>query len=828
MRFLISFILLTALTGGSFHPVHAENASPEEELFLVAQKAFEDGFYDVAMRYIEQFLKQYPQTDRRIQAQLLLGQCYFFKKQYLKAYEVFQGLLGENEYKDATLFWLGETYFKGSDYKQAEKHYQQVIDEFPESAYLPQTLYSLGWTYFEQGKFTEAKQLFQQLVQKFPVHQLSEDAVFKIGECEQQMGNYGVAVEYFERYILKFPLSTRHAEAYFYIAEGYYYQQDFLTAITYYAKAAEIAYDPKLAFMAKVSMGWSYLKLEKFDLSQKYFDEARALAADKGIESEDILLGQASLYAAMGEHAKAEAAYAELIQKFPNSPRIIEARIGKANVDYILQKYDQAVEEYQWLIQKYQNQPERQEVVEKAYYGLAWTHLKAGRLDEAVKTFETIMNSASSKTVKISALTQIGDAYHETGNLEKAVETYDRILKNYPDSLYTDYVQFRQAVALLKMNKLEPATLSFQSLQANFPGSKYLSDVEYYLGVAYYKKEDWIQAVRHLEIYLKEAPLGKSFSGEAHYILGLSYFNQKQFDQALQTFQQVLKHFPDQLESVQGSELNIALCYYNLGQAPEALRRLKEVVDKYPATDVAQDALLKIADHYLESGQWPLAVSHYQQFLEKFPGSDRAAVVHYEMGEAYEALEQPEEALKHYKLIDEQAGRELYAKAKLAIADIFSQKASPQAAIETYTTIANSVPDFQRDAYVKIADILEDQKQYRQAIEAYEHALSAEKGMSNVPAAELQFHIGDSYEILNETDKAVESYLKIPYLYPQEKNWVVKAYLRAARIFENKEDWEEAKIIYDKVAAFDTEESKYAAERIDWLNQHILQNPSRQ
>ena len=79
----------------------------EKELFLVAQKAFEDGFYDVAMRYIQQIQEQFPQTDRRVESNLLLGQCYFFKGQYLKAYNIFHDLIKESAFKDTTLFWLG-------------------------------------------------------------------------------------------------------------------------------------------------------------------------------------------------------------------------------------------------------------------------------------------------------------------------------------------------------------------------------------------------------------------------------------------------------------------------------------------------------------------------------------------------------------------------------------------------------------------------------------------------------------------------------------------------------------------------------------------------
>jgi len=173
---------------------HAQSQDGENELFLVAQKAFEDGFYDVAMRYINQLFEQHPQTKKHIQAKLLLGQCYFFKSQYLKAYDTFQDLLQYSELKDATLFWLGETYLKGSDYKQAEKQYQQLINLYPDSDYVPQAYYSLGWSYFEQSEFEKAKGAFRKLSANFPTHQLREDAAFKLAESEYNLHAYENAI----------------------------------------------------------------------------------------------------------------------------------------------------------------------------------------------------------------------------------------------------------------------------------------------------------------------------------------------------------------------------------------------------------------------------------------------------------------------------------------------------------------------------------------------------------------------------------------------------------------------------------------------------------
>src|SRR6185295_3304351 len=192
---------------------------------------------DVAIRYISQFTDQYPQSQKLVQAKILLGQCYFFQNQYLKAYEIFQGLLQYTEFQDATLFWLGETYLKGADYVQAEKYYKQLIDLYPDSVYRPQGYYSLGWTYFEKGDFDSAKTTFAQLVKMFPTHQLREDALFKLGESIYNQKKYEEAIKTFQQYLDQYPKSNRIAQIDFYIGESYYYVENYLNASTFYAKA---------------------------------------------------------------------------------------------------------------------------------------------------------------------------------------------------------------------------------------------------------------------------------------------------------------------------------------------------------------------------------------------------------------------------------------------------------------------------------------------------------------------------------------------------------------------------------------------------------------
>lgn len=821
--------LAVAFLGVSFHgrfvaPVQAADAGQEEEeLFLIAQKAFDDGFYDVAIRYITQFQQTFPQSGRRVQAQLLLGQCYFFKNQYLKAFDIFQGLLSATEYKDTTLFWLGETYFKGSDYNQAKSYYQQLLDAYPQSPYVPQAYYSLAWTCLEQTDYAGAEDNFQKLIQKFPDHQLAEEAFFRLGECTHNQGKYDKAIEFFKAYLARYPQSNRQAQALFYIAEANYYLDDFLTAINFYARAAESALDKKLVFTCKVSMGWSYLRLEKYDLAQKSFGEAQGLTEEnKELLSDDIYLGQASLYSAMENYAKSKEFYLKLIEQFPNSPRVNEAYLGRANADYALKNYPGAIAEYQELITRTDDPTGPEDIHEKAHYGLAWTYLKNGDIDSAVKTFEAIASKTKNDAVKVSAMAQMADAYQDTNQLEKAIEIYDRILRDYPESLPADYAQFRQGVALLKLNKIEAAALSFLSLKMNFPGSKYLVDTQYYLGVAYFKKEDWLQCLQYIQNYLQSVSPQNEFAAEANYMLAVSQFNLKKFKEALAVFQRIEKDFPQDKNVLRVSQLYLAKCLSALGQDSAAVKEFEAITQIYPDTETAQEALLWLGDYSIEKSNLDEASRYYAQFLEKFPGSDKVSLVHYQIGQTYQAQGKLDLALNQYTQIPASPDREIHGKAQLAIADIFSKTDDSETALKSYRDMAQNSPEFKRDALSKIARIFENEKDYAAAIDAFQQTLATPKASSQTTDLEIRFAIADLFETVHQTDQAVENFLKIPYLYPQETAWVIKAYLRVAQLFENEEKWDEAKITYAKVIHLKTEEAKHAAERIAWIDENVF------
>ena len=63
----------------------AQGSPKEEETLFVARKAFEDGFYEVSLGLLARFLQSYPDSPRAAQAELLIGQCFFYQGKFLDA-----------------------------------------------------------------------------------------------------------------------------------------------------------------------------------------------------------------------------------------------------------------------------------------------------------------------------------------------------------------------------------------------------------------------------------------------------------------------------------------------------------------------------------------------------------------------------------------------------------------------------------------------------------------------------------------------------------------------------------------------------------------------
>ncbi|MFH0762398.1 MAG: tetratricopeptide repeat protein [Candidatus Omnitrophota bacterium] len=815
--FLIFAFMFCHLDFGIWNSSLLAQDSKEEEAFFVAEKAFGDGFYEVSLQLLERFLKNYPNSPHRPQAELLTGECYFYQNRFLDALNKFEELNSQpaaKKIKDAAIYWIAEVHFKGNSFIRAASYYKEIIEEFADSPYLSAAYYSLGWCMFEEEEFAEALGYFRALEDKFPKEAAKTDAAFKAIECLYNLKDYaGLKKEIGPNLKLYARDPNRLAYLYFYLAEADYYLNNFDEAIQGYSRALTGG----LEALSNLGIGWSYLKLKQYVKAEASFSKINPEKLGKP-GRDVLLLGRAILMKETQRTNQAEQVYSELILSASEPLVLAQGYLGKADLLYELGRYKEAVDLYKEALNEFDYTDIPAQLSDKLHYNLAWAYLKEGEFKGAIKAFQSAAKESDDKIIRVSALCQVGDAYQDAGDYRKAEEAYDAILKGYPDSFYSDYVQYQLGLTMLKGSNYDGAAMSFLALKRNYPQSKILDDAAYALGLAYFQKQDYNlsrEVFEKFEDEFKES----SLKSQALYLLGTSLYNLSQFDQAIEAFKKIVKLYSRDKELVQKAEYEIADCFYRSGDEKEAMKRFKLLRAKYPDSRLTGETIWWLGEYYYRHNDLPQARRYFSNLIRDFPQSNLRIDAYYALGSIYAQESRSDKAIENFKQVIESGKSDLAAQASIAMADIYLKEGNPDLAKGIYKKIVVEYPNLCGLIYPKMAEFFFKEADYVQALEYYRRSLDM------VPARILpaiQIKIAEVIEAQGKTEEAIEAYLKTAYLYSssQDKAFAVRSLLRVAEIYEGKEDFKEALNVYQKVISMDVEEAKYAQERVEWINKH--------
>lgn len=797
----------------------------EKNLVVVAQRAFEDGFYDVALRYIGQVLKDFPQTDKYIDIKLLQGQCYFLKKEYLKAIDIFKELLNQSIYQDVTLFWLGEVYLKKGDFLQAQKQYKKLIEEHPTSVYIPQAYYSMGWVYFESDDYEESRDVFQYIVDHFSSNNLAEDALFKVGECSYNLGEYERAVFSFDLYLKSYPSSPRQYEALFNIAESYYYCDQYEQAVIFYEKAKQMAQTSEYIDVCLLGQAWSFLKLNQEEESLKVFDVLIVESQQKGQMNTEALIGKASLFVHVGKYRQAIDVYAQMIDEKEkiSSMKKAEAFLGRANVYFLSDNYDDAIKDYQTMIDLYQKDALFENIVQQAKFSLAWVYVKAKKPQEAKNILWEVFHRTKEDVLKVKALIQIGDIEQEASHFDEAIKAYQKVLKDFSSHKDIDLAWYRLGVCLLKAGRIDEGLDVFIKLRTDFSSSQYLTGVFYYTGAAYFKKKMWLETVNVLNVFLQKEYQKNEFVLESKYTLALALFYLKEYGQALKILKNLIKEEGIRLDLMRMSLVYIAKIQYELGNVKEAIGVFKKVSYSYPHTEAQFDALLWLGQYYMSKKLYRQAEEQYVQILKENFEEGQLSLVYFELARLFQIQGDIEQAMQYYQKLKREHHEVLFWKTQLVMADILYQTSRVSEAVNILKEMITQQHPFTRDVYWKLGQCYALLNNIDDAKLSYTRALWALPGESTLKDEEIHFYLADFLEGHQRTDEAIHEYSVITTKYAQQTALIVKAYLRMARLYEHQENWEKALNIYQKIVNMNIDASKFAQERIEAIHQEQAQ-----
>ncbi len=820
MRKKISFRILILLAMNLFClniAVAADFNKKEEDAFYVAVKAYEDGFYDVSLTMFERFLKTYISSDKKPEVLLYTGQCYFYQEKYLKALDQFEALLkmdGAERIKDKVLFWLGEVYSRGRDYKQAAEFYKQLISGYKGSSYYLSAYKSLALAQMNDAKLQEARDTYR-FISTFQVKDelVVEEALFGICEALYRMRDYANLKKELLVFMSKYPQSKLLDRAYFYLGEANFYLEHYDEAISAYRDSQNVSTDEEMNLLSQIGMGWSHLRVKRFQEAKEIFSK---------FETEDqplgVILGRAVLESGLGSFEVSLELFDNVIAADKEGEYAPLAYFGRAEALYNLSLFQESIIAYRISLDKLKvasgGYADSKELRDKIHYGLAWSYLKVGDFRSAVDEFQKVASLSTDKIFKLSALCQMGDAYQDAGEYKKAVETYRSFLEDYPDSVYNDYVQYQLGMTWLKTDNLESAILAFRKLIKDYPTSKLIDSANYFIGVAYFQKGDFSAAAEQLKDF-SEKFKDSSYKPEAVFLLGEALLNLSKWKDAIDVFFGIMKSSLGSEALRQKAEYEIASAYAQMGNAVEADKRFADFIARNPDSHLSPDIIFWLGESYLAKKDNISARKYFERLIRNYPQHEFIPDAYLEMGISYMEEGNYDRALTNFQQAKDYGKEGTLAKAYIFIADIYVIRSDLDNSLKYYQEAVSVGHGFGKTACVKAASVYRKKKLYKEAVASLDKALDIEGTESN---AEIQFNIAELLEEQGAIQEALEAYLKVSYLYPGQDKWVVKALLRVARIYENKDNLGELKNILEKIAAYDVPEAKYAKEKLAGLS----------
>ncbi len=390
---------------------------------------------------------------------------------------------------------------------------------------------------------------------------------------------------------------------------------------------------PQLPFITKEALS-EYTRGMELYRKEKYPAAIRLL--DSFVRGDDkssqVRLAEAEYHSALASlklfNGDAEYRMVRYIYNYPESPRLNEARLALGDYFYQNKSYRRAIIYYEAVNRQYLKVDE----LAAYFFRLGYSHYMAGDKSRALLMFSEIKDIDTEYTSP--AVYYYSHIAYEQKMYQAAMEGFLR-LKD--DETFGGVVPF-YIVQILYINKDYDGILEMAPELLKSAGKERAIELYRFIGDAYYKKENYKEALPYLEKYAS----GTKVSGrEDKYELAYCYYKTGETDKAIKLFLEI--GAKNDLLSQNIWNL-LGDCYLAKGDKKRAQFAFGEASKLTFDKKIREESLFNYAKLTYETGYSPFgeAIQAFLEYIDLYPGSERVQ-------EAYDYLVATYMQLKNYK-----------------------------------------------------------------------------------------------------------------------------------------------------------------------------------
>jgi TolA-binding protein len=780
--------------------------------------------YQNAVKYYDQLLTYHSSSPLALQAQVRIGVCYFYLKDYYNSIlelknPALQDLPKENLAE--ALYLLANAHYRVEEYAEAATTYSEIIDNFPRTPVYRDAQYGLAWSYFQQSKYNEAYTVFNNLSQGDDSTAI-KSFIWK-GESKRYSGNTNEALIIFQDFLKRYPDHPSASLVESLIGLIYFDQNKFELSSQYLANATS-SDDPVTRAKAFTMIGEIELRNKNYVKARGNFEPAiRITEAENEVHQRALLGMGVSLYH-LGDYEQATDYFrnAESINPSFEPDKI---NFYMAESYFSLGKYQEALSRYNSI------KSNEAEYVQQLTYSKGYCHFNLGSYSNAAYQFAEFIDRYPNDFRITDAKLRLADSYYGARNFAAASRIFKQLFQSGKYSSDDPYAYYQYAQALYKSGETNAAITEFRNLQQKFPDSKYAESSLFTVGFIKFQEGEFEGAITDFR-YVLQIYKNSALTPVVFYSIGDAYFNLGMYDSAIVNYRNVLTKYPSSeyvFDAINGMQYS----YVAMGKSDEAINLIDRYTSQNPNLKFSDLIFFKKGEIYYSQRDYQNAKTSYQEFLVKYPRSSLVPEAYFWLGKSSQNLKQDDEAIFYFtKVFESYPGSESAAVSVIELGKMYEANGNYQASIEVLEQASTKLKDSPRlpevlfikgTAYVKMDNIQKAYGTFEELAMYHRETIFAdqakfEMGLIDMAAgrydaanknfldvaekrtddlgARSQYYYGLSLFDQAKYSESISALVRVRTVYSQYEPWLSRSYLLLGDCYVKLNDKRQAEEMY--------------------------------
>lgn len=534
--------ILEKLTGERL----AEALQPDEILFWLGEAQYRVGNFTQATQTYERLLLRYPNSPRREEALYGTAWCAFRTQQMERAVFWFERLLTEfphTPYAAEALLRKADALYLLRQYRQAAQDYWELAKRFPSTPEGEYAAYQYGYVLYRLGEYDKAEQAFRYFVQTYPRSSLVEEGLYFLGWLAFQQQRYEESIVRFRNLLQLHPTSSLAARTWFVIGNAYYNMERWEDALTAYQMVIERFPNSLFAAEAVKSVQYCLMALGRAEEAERWLDTVK--------------------------------------RRYPATRLEEEARLKRAELMFLRQRYDTALQEYMEFAQRY---PYSERTVEALYWAFR-SALALGHVEEAARISAELHRRYPKQWYTIQSTLELA---REQARLNPLIaDSLYRQVEHHGDSAQAAEALYQRGILAMLRGDTAVALERWRSLLQQGADTEFAAQARYQIAM-YWRARQRYDSVR--AILLPLVYRGGDMGAEALYYIGEAWMREGRCDSAVIAFQTLYQNHTNAEPWNPLSLLQAGECYERMNNPKAAIEVYRLVIALRPQDEYGRTA----------------------------------------------------------------------------------------------------------------------------------------------------------------------------------------------------------------------------------------------